>query len=111
MFAQVRAVSPLARRAQQGVGTPARILRSDAPRWRSCMRQDSWEAVSVGGDRAGCFRLLGAGDAGLPVCRVCVPRTGQHQWAFGRRVLTSQAMPGDLVFLAGSDGTMTAQGT
>ncbi len=39
-----------------------------------------------------------------------IPRTSQQQWAFGRREPASQVMPGDLVFFAGSDGTMTAPG-
>lgn len=39
-----------------------------------------------------------------------IPRTSQQQWAFSRRVSAGQVMPGDLVFFAGSDGTMTAPG-
>jgi cell wall-associated NlpC family hydrolase len=41
---------------------------------------------------------------------VGIPRTSQQQWAFGQPVPASQVMPGDLVFFAGSDGTMTAPG-
>jgi cell wall-associated NlpC family hydrolase len=41
---------------------------------------------------------------------ITIPRTGQQQWASGPRIPASQARPGDLVFFAGSDGTMTAPG-
>jgi cell wall-associated NlpC family hydrolase len=39
-----------------------------------------------------------------------IPRTSQEQWAFGRRIPASAVQPGDLVFFAGSDGTMTSPG-
>jgi peptidoglycan DL-endopeptidase CwlO len=39
-----------------------------------------------------------------------IPRTSQQQWAFGKQIPASQARPGDLVFFAGSDGTMSAPG-
>jgi cell wall-associated NlpC family hydrolase len=41
---------------------------------------------------------------------ILIPRTSQQQWAFGKQIPASQARPGDLVFFAGSDGTMTAPG-
>lgn len=41
---------------------------------------------------------------------ITIPRTSQAQWAYGQRIPASQAQPGDLVFFAGSDGTMTAPG-
>jgi cell wall-associated NlpC family hydrolase len=41
---------------------------------------------------------------------VYIPRTSQQQWLFGPRVAASAVEPGDLVFFAGSDGTMTAPG-
>jgi peptidoglycan DL-endopeptidase CwlO len=41
---------------------------------------------------------------------ITIPRTSQQQWAYGRQIPASQAQPGDLVFFAGSDGTMTAPG-
>jgi peptidoglycan DL-endopeptidase CwlO len=41
---------------------------------------------------------------------ITIPRTSQQQWAYGPRIPASQARPGDLVFFAGSDGTMTAPG-
>jgi peptidoglycan DL-endopeptidase CwlO len=39
-----------------------------------------------------------------------IPRTSEQQWAFGLRVTSSQAQPGDLVFFAGADGTPAAPG-
>jgi cell wall-associated NlpC family hydrolase len=42
--------------------------------------------------------------------RITIPRTSQQQWASGPRIPASRAQPGDLVFFAGSDGTMTAPG-
>jgi peptidoglycan DL-endopeptidase CwlO len=41
---------------------------------------------------------------------ITIPRTSQQQWAFGKRIPASQARPGDLVFFAGADGTMTSPG-
>ncbi|HEX9063830.1 MAG TPA: bifunctional lytic transglycosylase/C40 family peptidase [Streptosporangiaceae bacterium] len=39
-----------------------------------------------------------------------IPRTSEQQWLWGPRVSPSQVEPGDLVFFAGSDGTVTAPG-
>jgi cell wall-associated NlpC family hydrolase len=41
---------------------------------------------------------------------ITIPRISQEQWAYGPQIPASQARPGDLVFFAGSDGTMTAPG-
>jgi cell wall-associated NlpC family hydrolase len=41
---------------------------------------------------------------------ITIPRTSQQQWTYGTRIPASRARPGDLVFFAGSDGTMTAPG-
>lgn len=41
---------------------------------------------------------------------VNIARTSQDQWATERHVPASQVAPGDLVFFAGSDGTMTDPG-
>src|ERR1022692_1686490 len=39
-----------------------------------------------------------------------IPRTSQEQYAAGPQIPASQAQPGDLVFFAGSDGTIAAPG-
>jgi cell wall-associated NlpC family hydrolase len=39
---------------------------------------------------------------------ISIPRTSQDQWAWGPQVSTPQ--PGDLVFFAGADGTVTSPG-
>jgi peptidoglycan DL-endopeptidase CwlO len=39
-----------------------------------------------------------------------IPRTSEQQWAWGPRVPAAQVEPGDLVFFAGSDGTLTDPG-
>jgi cell wall-associated NlpC family hydrolase len=41
---------------------------------------------------------------------VYIPRTSQEQWIYGPRVNLADVEPGDLVFFAGSDGTLTAPG-
>src|ERR1700677_831316 len=41
---------------------------------------------------------------------IIIPRTSEVQWTFGPRVSEAQAEPGDLVFFAGSDGTVTSPG-
>jgi peptidoglycan DL-endopeptidase CwlO len=41
---------------------------------------------------------------------ITIPRTSQEQWAHGPQIPASRARPGDLVFFAGSDGSMTAPG-
>jgi peptidoglycan DL-endopeptidase CwlO len=41
---------------------------------------------------------------------ISIPRTSQEQYAWGPRISAGQAQPGDLVFFAGSDGTVAAPG-
>ena len=41
---------------------------------------------------------------------ISIARTSQAQWATETRVPASQVQPGDLVFFAGSDGTVTDPG-
>jgi cell wall-associated NlpC family hydrolase len=41
---------------------------------------------------------------------VDIPRTADQQWLWGPRVSPSQVQPGDLVFFAGGDGTVSAPG-
>ena len=39
-----------------------------------------------------------------------LPRTSQQQWARGPRISPNQVRPGDMVFFAGSDGTVESPG-
>jgi peptidoglycan DL-endopeptidase CwlO len=39
-----------------------------------------------------------------------IPRTSQEQWVWGPRIQAGHEEPGDLVFFAGSDGTVTSPG-
>lgn len=41
---------------------------------------------------------------------ITIPRTSQQQWAFGKHIPAGKARPGDLIFFAGGDGTMTSPG-
>jgi cell wall-associated NlpC family hydrolase len=41
---------------------------------------------------------------------ITIPRTSQQQWDYGEQIPASQVRPGDLVFFAGADGTVTAPG-
>lgn len=41
---------------------------------------------------------------------VNIPRTSQQQWTWGPKIKKGKEQPGDLVFFAGSDGTMSAPG-
>jgi peptidoglycan DL-endopeptidase CwlO len=63
-----------------------------------------------GGTGPDAFDCSGLAMMAYRVAGVYIPRTSQQQWLFGRRVAPSAVEPGDLVFFAGSDGTMTAPG-
>jgi peptidoglycan DL-endopeptidase CwlO len=41
---------------------------------------------------------------------VIIPRTSEDQWVWGPQVPANQVEPGDLVFFAGADGTVTSPG-
>jgi cell wall-associated NlpC family hydrolase len=41
---------------------------------------------------------------------VIIPRTSEDQWTWGPQVPANQVEPGDLVFFAGADGTVTSPG-
>jgi cell wall-associated NlpC family hydrolase len=41
---------------------------------------------------------------------IFIPRTSEQQWSWGPQVPAGQEQPGDLVFFAGSDGTLTSPG-
>jgi peptidoglycan DL-endopeptidase CwlO len=64
-----------------------------------------WGATSTGA-----FDCSGLAMMAYRAAGITIPRTSQQQWAHGPQVPASQAQSGDLVFFAGSDGTMTAPG-
>ena len=67
------------------------------------------QALPVGRHRPGRVRLLGPGDDGLPVSRG--RHRADHPGAVGHRAARRpRPQPGDLVFFAGADGTLTAPG-
>jgi cell wall-associated NlpC family hydrolase len=61
-----------------------------------------------GGTGAGCFDCSGLVQQAYQHAGVSIARTSQAQWATERHV--SSPRPGDLVFFAGADGTMTSPG-
>jgi peptidoglycan DL-endopeptidase CwlO len=63
-----------------------------------------------GGTGPDAFDCSGLAMMAYRAAGITIPRTSQRQWAAGPRIPASQARPGDLVFFAGSDGTMTAPG-
>ncbi len=63
-----------------------------------------------GGTGAGCFDCSGLAMMAWRSAGVSIARTSQAQWATERHVPASRVRPGDLVFFAGADGTMTAPG-
>jgi cell wall-associated NlpC family hydrolase len=58
----------------------------------------------------GAFDCSGLAMMAYRAAGITIPRTSQRQWAYGTRIPASQVKPGDLVFFAGSDGTMIAPG-
>jgi cell wall-associated NlpC family hydrolase len=63
-----------------------------------------------GGTGPDAFDCSGLAMMAYRAAGITIPRTSQQQWAFGKQIPASQARPGDLVFFAGSDGTMSAPG-
>jgi cell wall-associated NlpC family hydrolase len=63
-----------------------------------------------GGTGPGAFDCSGLVMEAYLSAGVHIARTSQDQWATERHVPASQVRPGDLVFFAGGDGTMTAPG-
>jgi cell wall-associated NlpC family hydrolase len=63
-----------------------------------------------GGTGGGCFDCSGLVQMAYRSAGVGIARTSQAQWATVRHVPASRVQAGDLVFFAGSDGTMTSPG-
>lgn len=58
----------------------------------------------------GAFDCSGLAMMAYRAAGITIPRTSQQQWAYGRQIPATRARPGDLVFYAGADGTMTSPG-
>jgi peptidoglycan DL-endopeptidase CwlO len=56
------------------------------------------------------FDCSGLAMQGYRAAGIFIPRTSQEQWAAGPQIPSSRVRPGDLVFFAGTDGTLTAPG-
>jgi cell wall-associated NlpC family hydrolase len=63
-----------------------------------------------GGTGPDAFDCSGLVMAAYRSAGINIPRTSQVQWTWGPRISASQAEPGDLVFFAGADGTVTSPG-
>ncbi|HMH90762.1 MAG TPA: C40 family peptidase [Streptosporangiaceae bacterium] len=63
-----------------------------------------------GGTGPDAFDCSGLVMAAYRSAGIMIPRTSQVQWTFGPRVSPSQVKPGDLIFFAGSDGTVQSPG-
>ena len=63
-----------------------------------------------GGTGPGAFDCSGLVMMAYRSAGVSIARTSQDQWATERHVPASRVRPGDLVFFAGGDGTMSAPG-
>jgi peptidoglycan DL-endopeptidase CwlO len=63
-----------------------------------------------GGTGPDAFDCSGLAMMAYRAAGISIARTSQQQWATEAHVPASQVQPGDLVFFAGSDGTMTDPG-
>jgi cell wall-associated NlpC family hydrolase len=63
-----------------------------------------------GGTGPGAFDCSGLAMMAYRAAGLAIPRTSQEQWAAGPSVPPGQEKPGDLVFFAGSDGTVQEPG-
>jgi cell wall-associated NlpC family hydrolase len=84
-------------------GAPSKAARAIA-----YARQQIGLPYCWGGTGAGCFDCSGLVQQAYQHAGVSIARTTQAQWATERHV--SSPRPGDLVFFAGADGTMTSPG-
>jgi peptidoglycan DL-endopeptidase CwlO len=76
----------------------------------SYAQQQIGKPYQWGGTGPDAFDCSGLAQAAWSAAGVSIPRTSEEQWAAGPQVPASQAVPGDLVFFAGSDGTATSPG-
>ena len=91
-----------------GAATPGGAPSKAAARAVAYARQQIGLPYCWGGTGAGCFDCSGLVQQAYQHAGVSIARTSQAQWATERHV--SSPRPGDLVFFAGADGTMTSPG-
>jgi cell wall-associated NlpC family hydrolase len=63
-----------------------------------------------GGTGSGCYDCSGLVMEAWAKAGVSIPRTSEAQWAALPHIAASQLEPGDLIFYAGSDGTVSSPG-
>ena len=63
-----------------------------------------------GGTGSGCYDCSGLVMEAYASAGVSIPRTSEAQWAALPHIAASQLAPGDLIFYAGSDGTVSSPG-
>ena len=73
-------------------------------------RQQIGKPYQWGGTGPGAFDCSGLMMMAYRSTGIDIPRTSELQWAWGPRVPAGHEEPGDLVFFAGSDGTLTSPG-
>jgi cell wall-associated NlpC family hydrolase len=99
------AISPLCQQAALGPLPPGTAGKVIAYALAQLGKPYQWGATGPGAFDCSGLALMAYRAAGINI-----PRTSQQQWAAGKQIPASQARPGDLVFFAGSDGTMSAPG-
>ena len=73
-------------------------------------RQQIGKPYLWGGTGPDAFDCSGLTMMAYRAAGVDIPRTADEQWLWGPQVSPSQVQPGDLVFFAGGDGTVSAPG-
>jgi cell wall-associated NlpC family hydrolase len=73
-------------------------------------RQQIGKPYLFGGTGPDSFDCSGLVMMAYRAAGIFIPRTSEQQWAWGPRVPAGHEQPGDLVFFAGSDGTLTSPG-
>ena len=86
-------------------GTPAPVVTAIAYAIAQLGKPYIWGGTGPAGYDCSGLVMMAYRAAGIDI-----PRTSQAQWAYGRQIPASQLRPGDLVFFAGADGTITAPG-
>ena len=73
-------------------------------------RQQIGKPYLFGGTGPDSFDCSGLVMMAYRAAGILIPRTSEQQWSWGPQVPAGHEQPGDLVFFAGSDGTLTSPG-